>query len=1125
MKTIMRSALFLVLCAAAATGFGQHRTAVGYVVVGDRMSSEDSAAVSWLSGHPSFTCNVTFTASPSWTPPACDVLWVHVPESAQYQQLREQSHAIVALKLFFSAGGAILSTDFAAFLPADLGIERVRPSVRYDTLQNDWLWDKKGYHGFRGHPLFSGLFGGDYIWDATVDQILPIVGYGGDQWPASGSVVGVEKSYVFLRAERKIAVMHQEGGGKILSLGGLIYFARENHLRANMERFTENALLFLSGARMDGPVTVWTKPDPIPRPEAVTSPALKVVRERFPETTQASDLTFSRDSATSEMFDLAGRRALLMGKERGGLDEVWVHPIRILRDYQAGVVMGDSVLWLDTLVPAITVQPASFTRTYSFLGITLKETLFPSLERSGGAAHYKSTSPVRLVIRFRADLRWMWPFDALALGTLHYGFDRGLQALRVRDSSGTFACLFGADGKPQSVLTGHYGRINRVKGQFAGTPTTEHQVAFAAEYVIGTSRQQTLTFAFTGTNEGTAVCDNDYRALAGAPAAEYRALKEHYDNLLGRSTTITSPDPEFNKLYRWAIVGTDRFVARTPGVGTGLLAGFSTIARGWDGAQKISGRPGYGWYFGRDAAWSGFAIDAYGDFETVRHQLELYQSWQDRSGKIFHELSTSGVVHFDASDATPMYVMLAAHYLRASGDAAFITRNWPHLKKAMDFLLSTDTDRDGLIENTDVGHGWVEPGGVLFGVHSEYYLNVLWARALEGAATLALVAGKPELQSVYLADAQRVREILNRDFWLPASHFFSHGKLRNGSFAQERTAFPAVGLLYGMVDPEKAGHLLKAYAGNAFSTDWGVRGLSGESRFFNPRGYQEGAAWPLFTGWTALGEFAYGNNVQGFTHLNEIMRIKNNWALGLVQEVMNGSVYRPGGVCFHQCWSETNVLHPAIEGLVGWRPNALESSASLTPRFPADWDSATVSHLRVGPTLLRMKMLRTPGQLVYTLEREQGPACTVALAPAIAAGMKVSRAVTDGVPQTWEPETVSGILKKPVVVKVQNSVTVAFDYTGGIAMIPVIPRPAPGDSTRWHRILSTSWMDSVLVIEVEGRGGTTGVFPFRTFDQKTVAVTGAEARPGMRNGEGELIVTFDPSVRGYVQKTISLRPE
>ena len=122
---------------------------------------------------------------------------------------------------------------------------------------------------------------------------------------------------------------------------------------------------------------------------------------------------------------------------------------------------------------------------------------------------------------------------------------------------------------------------------------------------------------------------------------------------------------------------------------------------------------------------------------TVRHQLELYQALQDRSGKIFHELMTSGVVHFDACDATPMYVMLAAHYLRASGDTAFIRTSWPHLTKAMDFLFSTDTDGDGLIENTDVGHGWVEPGGDLFGTHSEYYLSVLWARALEDAATMA----------------------------------------------------------------------------------------------------------------------------------------------------------------------------------------------------------------------------------------------------------------------------------------------------------------------------------------------------------------------------------------------------
>ena len=175
-------------------------------------------------------------------------------------------------------------------------------------------------------------------------------------------------------------------------------------------------------------------------------------------------------------------------------------------------------------------------------------------------------------------------------------------------------------------------------------------------------------------------------------------------------------------------------VTLLPRLGTALVAGFSTINRGWDGGHKVSGRPGYAWYFGRDAEWSGFAIDDYGDFATVRRQLEFLERYQDMSGKIFHELSTSGVVHYDASDATPLYILLAAHYVRASGDVAYLRKSWPHLQKAMEFLYSTDPDGDQLIEDTNVGHGWLEPGGKLFPVHTEFYLAGIWGEALARAA-------------------------------------------------------------------------------------------------------------------------------------------------------------------------------------------------------------------------------------------------------------------------------------------------------------------------------------------------------------------------------------------------------
>jgi hypothetical protein len=87
------------------------------------------------------------------------------------------------------------------------------------------------------------------------------------------------------------------------------------------------------------------------------------------------------------------------------------------------------------------------------------EEVYASLWRAGGVLHYEAGGPVRLVVRFRSDLRWMWPYDANALGDLHYAFDTRLQGLHVRDTTGSFYCLMGADATPQSELSGQYGTI------------------------------------------------------------------------------------------------------------------------------------------------------------------------------------------------------------------------------------------------------------------------------------------------------------------------------------------------------------------------------------------------------------------------------------------------------------------------------------------------------------------------------------------------------------------------------------------------------------------------------------------------------------------------------------------
>jgi glycogen debranching enzyme len=1116
-------ALLALAAAAPAAAQGSHRPVVRYALFTDQQTREDSAAIAWLSGQTGLAVDVARLAGDGATVPACDILWIHLPDSASYREytLREQKHHAIAA--FAGTRGALLCTGYGAFIAHDLGFEPVRPTVRYDTLVDDWLWDKKGFQSFRGHPLLAGLFGGDYVWDARVDQILPIIGYYGAAWPERSSVIAVEKSYVFLHADRKIVAECRRDDMRILSIGGLVYFAQENNLRRNMERFVGNALLYLAGSNKTGPVTVWRYSDGIARTFALRSAPLRTSPKRILHGLPSSGLLLSRDHPRNDFFDLAGRRALIMGRENGGIDEVWLHPIRIMRDYEVGVITGDSVSWLANRPVSVQIRPESFTRKYTLPGGTLTEIIFAAFERSGGVAHYESSFPLRLIIRFRSDLRWMWPYDAGALGNLLYALDDGLDALHIRDSSGTFACSFGADVPPASRVAGQYAAVRWDGQSLAGTPTAENQIAFGALYDLGTDNSNALNFAFAGTNEGSGVALADYRFLLEHPETAYAEMVNHYTTLLARSVTITSPDSEFNKLFPWAIVGTDRFIARTPGLGTGLLAGFSTVNRGWNGAQKISGRPGYAWYFGRDAAWSGFAVDGYGDFATVRDQLELYQSFQDASGKIYHELSTSGVVHFDAADATPLYVILAGHYLRASGDKAFIAKSWPHLQRAMDFLYATDTDHDGLIENTDVGHGWVEPGGTLFGAHSEFYLSVLWSQALHSAASMADMLGDHARAARYLDDAGRVERILNSDFWNTGTQYFNFGKLQNGTFNPERTVFPAVGMLYGVLDDAKVKLVTPVLAGNGFTTNWGVRILTSASPHFNPRSYQEGSVWPLMTGWTALGEYTYGNSAQAFSHLMDVLLIKNLWSLGYVQEVMHGAVNRPGGVCPHQCWSETNILHPAIEGMIGWKPDALQGSASLTPRFPLSWDSVTVSNLRVGATALRVTMIRTTRTTTFRIRRLEGPGCKILLAPEIPPSMDVTKVTVNGSPVPISHTTTRGLMTSPVPVNVETESLVLMEHTGGIGVLPLVMHPAPGDSAAGVRLLATEYRDGLFSMFVEGTQGESTLVPLALFDHVLPSIQGGRIRRGEKPGTAVVVVEFPPSTTPLQQAVIRLQ--
>jgi glycogen debranching enzyme len=654
---------------------------------------------------------------------------------------------------------------------------------------------------------------------------------------------------------------------------------------------------------------------------------------------------------------------------------------------------------------------------------------------------------------------------------------------------------------------------NKAEG-YQGVATEKAQVSALFTYKL--EMNDNLDMVYSATNQGY---DSTFAYLNEAlyqPVSIFQAAEQKTRRLLSENLMITSPDPEFNMGYRWALVATDRFFVNTPGMGKALVAGYATTRHGWDGGHAINGRPGYGWYFGRDAQWSGLALCDYGDFSKVKSQLQFFNRFQDLNGKIFHEASTSGLIHYDAADATPLYIVLAGKYFRHSYDTAFIRSTWPYIKKAINFCFSTDTDQDKLIENTNVGHGWVE-GGKLYGSHSTIYMAGAWGAALKEASQMGKFLKDPDTE-YYFLESQEQSNLINHLFWGENQRFYAYGMDKDKSFRHVQTILPAVPIYFRMTDPEKSAVCTREYAGNAFTTNWGARILREDNPWFKPTGYHYGSVWPLFTGWAALADYATGNSISGFAHLMNNLSVYKNWGLGFVEEVLNGANYEPSGVCPHQCWSETMVLQPAIEGMLGLQVNAPQKSLILAPSLPSDWDSLKAEHIRAGDAIISFQYQRKDNKYTYHFNLTGAPMMKINFFPALPPGTEVGKVYLDGEAILVSTYSTGPSQNLSLAFDLKGHSVLTFEYSGGISVLPVVQAPRPGDQAEGLRILSTRYYRNTYQAEVEGLSGSSeslrlwSDFPVESFSENLTPIGKEDKLTGYQ-------IRFQPSETKY-QKMI-----
>lgn len=1010
-----------------------------------------------------------------------DILWYHRCDTSELNDAETDIRLIEKLKNYVNEGGYLVLTQDAIRLLKLLGVESHEPSVQYAEAYDEGYGRKLGLHAYRKHQVFDGLYGGAYLYAPSTDRTVRQMGWFGQVIP-DGKTVAVDWAYIHLREDNKLFTEYTLGKGKILAIGSYVVFNTDNQNARVVEMLITNCFKYLYNVS-DENNTYWNF-DPDPGTELKTDRDTVLILPSEIWNTGTDPLMLRRKYATDNFAEVAGERMLVIGNENGGIDEIWSHPFMALRDYKAGISFegNDSIYHLDKQQCETEIRPGSITRTYRFRRAYLKEIISCHPDEPIAAVHYEynGISQAQLHIELRSNLRFMWPYSENVTGTLKHTWNPGLQALIVSTQEDEFATLIGTNKKPLQQLSGKYDAFHRIvypvdvdrmiraDSVYTGKPSESNQVA--ALFLFQLKSADRFDIVITASEQGYKKAVDTYRKVIPRPQWVLLSSLRHYENLFKSRTVIHSNDERFNQGYQWSLIGSDRFFINTPGVGRSLAAGYATTAFGWDGGHKINGRPGYAWFFGRDGVWSSYALLQYGDFEKVKCALELFVKYQDHSGKIFHELTTSGVAHYDAADATPLFISLADRYMHHSGDTTFIRLIYPAIQKAISYCYSTDTDHDGLIENTLVGHGW-EEGGFLFGTHTTLYLASCWAEALKSASSLAKAMGDKKQALEFARDEGRVKVIINQDFWNSEKSFFNHGKYLDGSYHTEPAVMAAVPLLFGQVnDPLKAEKVLIKLAGQGFTTDWGTRIVDGRCENFKPGSYHQGSVWPLFTGWASLAAFHHHRGNQGYELLMDNLLTYRSRALGYVPEVLHGTEYKPFGVCYHQCWSETMVSLPALQGLMGIMPDALDNSLVVSPNLPADWDTLSVQNIRMGKSLLNLAFsgtkqketwkIRTEGSqdqpVKFTLNLYQRP------------GTKLSRILVDG----KEVESLKNNSLLTVQLLVTKESTVEIFRLPGPAVLPEIYEPENDARTEGTRLIAEELKGNTYEVTLEGKSGS-----------------------------------------------------
>jgi len=406
------------------------------------------------------------------------------------------------------------------------------------------------------------------------------------------------------------------------------------------------------------------------------------------------------------------------------------------------------------------------------------------------------------------------------------------------------------------------------------------------------------------------------------------------EDVIHRSEVIT-PDPVINDGALWSKVNMRRVMAKYP---TGWL---------------FTNDPGVtSNVVCRDCAW--FIVgNNYFMPQFSRSLLNKWAALQYPDGKLpeFVNALTDQPEDdgLNINDDTPLYVIAANHYYRATGDLDWLRQIYPTLAKAGRHIVSQMDPRDLVYcsANDPRGNVWaiaswrnIIPNYSINGAVTE--INAECVAALRYLAYLAeRIPGNDADAQYFMNYSDRIRNAMAKHLINPANGMFYLNIGVEGEAHTDLTGDEVFPVMFGACDEETSYRIVSRLNSPDFWTSAGLRTASNLDPRYDPAAFSGliGGVWPGLTWWYAFAaapfhpEFMVKALRSSFEHYAEDP-CRYNTVPGQFSEWFDGESLVNRGMRLSP-WEPPRFLWAAIEGVCGLTLTG--DLPQIQPLVPADW--------------------------------------------------------------------------------------------------------------------------------------------------------------------------------------------